>query len=176
MDEIKNELDALDEEERRAYAELQAKTQDIAQRRQAVIAKMMSAQKREEPPMFDDTERTVQWESGCKKLSKQRYNLFTSLMVAPNQCLTLDELQDAGWCDTEGVVASGTIRTAICRLGADLLKSGAPWYLDSVMSEGGDEEVSDADGVRKVRLRRSLVGYRLVARVSDSSQALQNST
>ena len=126
--------------------------------------------------MFDDTERTVQWESGCKKLSKQRYNLLTSLMVAPNLCLTLDELQDAGWCETEDVVASGTIRTAICRLGADLLKSGAPWYLDSVMSEGGEEEVSDADGVRKKKTRKGLLGYRLVPRVTVSRQALQDST
>ena len=177
MDKFKEELRLIDEEERRADAEWQAKKKALAEKRNSVIAEMMSVKKREESPMFDDNERMVQWESGCKKLSKQRYNLFSSLMVAPSHYLTLEEIEDAVWNETEDGVASGTIRTAVCRLGNDLVKANSPFLIESVLSKGGEiMEVNDAKGVRTVKIRPALTGYRLVARVTESSQALQNSS
>ena len=172
MDEYKEELRLIDEKEQQADAEWQAKKKALADQRNSVIAKMMSAQKRAEPPMFDDNERTVQWESGCKKLSKQRYKILDALYFAENQMLTLDALETAGWGETEYGTKHGTLKTAVCRLGTDLVKANSPFLIESVLSDGGETmEVSDVKGVRKVKIRRSLVGYKLVSRVTGNCNA-----
>ena len=87
--------------------------------------------------------------------------------------LTLDALETAGWGE-EAEIKHGTIKTAVCRLGIDLVKANSPFLIESVLSEGGETmEVSDAKGVRNVKIRSSLVGYRLVSRVTENCNACE---
>ena len=155
----------------------QTEDQELAEQEKALLTQLAAEENRPAPPIFEPKQRTVQWHDGCQKLSPQRYKLFDALYFAENQMLTLDALETAGWSETEYGIKHGTLKTAVCRLGIDLVNANSPFLIESVLSDGGETmEISDARGVRTVKVRRSLVGYRLVPRVTGSGQALQNST
>ena len=59
----------------------------------------------------------------------------------------------------------------MCRLGNELVKANSPFLIESVLSDGGKTmDVSDSKGVRIVKTRPALVGYRLSLRVTESEQ------
>ena len=104
----------------------------------------------------------VQWPGGNLKLSKKHFQIFNTLYNAPNQQMDIIDLEAAVWGE-EVDVNLGTIKTAMCRLGIALTDANSPFLIESVLSKGGETmEISDRKGVRMVKTRPALVGYRLV--------------
>jgi len=90
--------------------------------------------------------------------------------------LVLNDLEAAVWGD-EADVNLGTIKTAVCRLGIALIDANSPFLIESILSKGGETmEISDAKGVRTVKTRPSLLGFRLIMRIAESGQTLPNSS
>ena len=149
----------------------QTEDQELAEQQKTLLAQLAAEENRPAPPVFEPKQRTVQWHDGCQKLSPQRYKILDALCFAENRMLTLDDLETAGWGE-DAEVKHGTLKTAVCRLGTDLVKANSPFLIESVLSDGGETmEISDAKGVRTVKVRPSLVGYRLVARVTENCNA-----
>ena len=172
---IAEQREKLQSEYRANLAALAANLAALAEQEQALLQKLEDEQSRPTPPAFEAKKRTVQWNDGCQKLSQQRFKLLDALYFAENRELALNDLEAAVWGD-EVDVNLGTIKTAMCRLGIALTDANSPFLIESVLSKGGETmEISDRKGVRMVKTRPALVGYRLVLRVTESEQALQNS-
>ena len=176
MDETIAKLSNIAAQRKKLQSEYQANLAALAEQEQALLQQLKAEKSRPTPPTFEAKKRTVQWNDGCQKLSPQRFKLLDALYFAENQELTLNDLEAAVWGD-EADVNLGTIKTAMCRLGNDLVNANSPFLIESVLSKGGETmEVSDANGVRTVKTRPALIGYRLVLRVTDSEQALPSSS
>ena len=118
---------------------------------------------------FNKDKWTVRWHNGFLKLSKKRFQILTVLYFADNRQMTITDLETAIWDEA----SHSTIRSTVSRLDAILNDSGIPFYIESLMSEGGFLEISDRKGRRTVKIRPTLSGFQLVSRVATFCNASQ---
>ena len=108
---------------------------------------------------FNNDSRIIQWDNKCLKLSKKMFHILCTLYFAANHELSITDLEEAVW----GEAKHDTISVAISRLGTLLNDTGFPFLIESVLSKGETMEISDAKGVRNVKIRPSLAGFRLAS-------------
>jgi len=130
--EIVDQLRAVAALRENLQATYQAEDKELAEQEKALLAQLAEEENRPTPPIFEPKQRTVQWDDGCQKLSPQRYKLLGALHFAENQALPLNDLERAVWGD-EADVNLGTIKTAVCRLGIDLVNANSPFLIESVL-------------------------------------------
>ena len=108
-----------------------------------LTAQLEEAEQKAKEPVFEPKRRTVQWDKGCRKLSPQQYKVLDAFYVAPNQTLSLNELETAVWGEA-AEVKFGTIKTAVSRASTVLADSGLPCWIESVLTAPGETmEVED---------------------------------
>ena len=80
------------------------------------------------------------------------------LYFAENKELMIDELEPAIWDKT----TDNNVKVTFSKLDTILSDENFPYRIENVMSNGGDAmEVYDRNGVRVVKTRPALVGFRL---------------